>query len=117
MKAAEVRDDLTWAEFEADHGSAARAVEHAEAEYARNPNVIAADALAWALHRDGRDRQALPYARKATATGWRNALLHHHRAEIERALGLGAESRRSAARVRDADPAFSPDLPALARFS
>ncbi|WP_326822679.1 tetratricopeptide repeat protein [Streptosporangium sp. NBC_01756] len=117
MKAAGVGDDLTWAEFEADHGSAARAVDHAEAEYARNPNVVAADALAWALHRDGRDRQALPYARKATATGWRNALLHHHRAEIERSLGLSAESKKSAARARDADPAFSPDLPALARFS
>ncbi|MFF5209818.1 tetratricopeptide repeat protein [Streptosporangium sp. NPDC000396] len=117
MRETGVRDDLTWAEFEADHGSAARAVEHAEAEYARNPNVVAADALAWALHRDGRDREALPYAKKATATGWRNALLHHHRAEIERSLGLAEEAARSAARVRDANPAFSPDLPALARFS
>jgi tetratricopeptide (TPR) repeat protein len=117
MEAAGVKDDLTWAEFEADHGSPARAVEHAEAEYARNPNVVAADALAWALHRDGRDREALPYARKATATGWRNALFHHHRAEIERSLGRTEESRRSAARARDADPTFSADLPALARFS
>ncbi|GAA0371961.1 tetratricopeptide repeat protein [Microbispora corallina] len=117
MKAAGVRDDLTWAEYEADHGSPALAVEHARAEYARNPSVVAADALAWALHRDGRDREALPYARTATSTGWRNALLHHHRAEIERALGMNEDARRSAARVRDADPAFSPDLPALARFS
>ncbi|GII55930.1 hypothetical protein Pth03_43190 [Planotetraspora thailandica] len=117
MKEAGVKDDLTWAEYEADHGSPARAVEHARAEYARNPNVVAADALAWALHRDGRDREALPYAREATATGWRNALLHHHRAEIERSLGMGEEARKSAAMVRDIDPAFSPDLPALARLS
>ncbi|MER5418551.1 tetratricopeptide repeat protein [Streptosporangium roseum] len=117
MEQAGVNDDLTWAEFEADHGSPARAVEHAEAEYGRHPNVVAADALAWALHRDGRDREALPYAREATATGWRNALLHHHRAEIERALGLAEEAARSTGRARDADPAFSPALPALARFS
>ncbi|GII27814.1 tetratricopeptide repeat protein [Planotetraspora mira] len=117
MKESGVKDDLTWAEYEADHGSPALAVEHARAEYARNPNVVAADALAWALHRDGHDQEALPYARKATATGWRNALLHHHRAEIERSLGMDEEARRSAARVRDADPSFSPDLPALARFS
>ncbi|MER5648918.1 hypothetical protein [Streptosporangium sp. NPDC002524] len=116
-RAAGVRDDLTWAEYEADHGSPALAVTHARAEYARNPNVVAADALAWALHRDGRSREALPYARKATATGWRNALLLHHRAEIERALGMTAEARRSTARARAANPSFSPGLPALARLS
>ncbi|MBG0828255.1 hypothetical protein HS041_10810 [Planomonospora sp. ID67723] len=117
MAGAGVRDDLTWAEYEADHGSPARAVEHARAEYARAPNAVAADALAWALHRDGRSREALPYAREATSTGWRNALLLHHRAEIERALGLTRRAERSAAEARAANPAFSPRLPALARFS
>ncbi|WP_084779630.1 tetratricopeptide repeat protein [Planobispora rosea] len=117
MTGAGVRDDLTWAEYEADHGSPAKAVSHARAEYARNPNLVAADALAWALHRDGRSEEALPYARKATATGWRNALLLHHRAEIERAVGLTGRAGRSAAEARRANPAFSPRLPALARFS
>ncbi|MEV7006068.1 hypothetical protein [Streptosporangium sp. NPDC051022] len=112
-----VVDDLTRAEFEADHGSPDLAVRHAEAEYGRHPNLIAADALAWALHRDGRDREALPYARKATSTGWRNALSHHHRAEIERSLGMAEESRRSSSLAHEADPAFSPDLPALGRLS
>ncbi|WP_344927623.1 tetratricopeptide repeat protein, partial [Streptosporangium carneum] len=112
-----VRDDLTWAEYEADHGSPALAVRHARAEYGRNPNVVAADALAWALHREGRDREALPYARKATSTGWRNALLHHHRAEIERALGMAKESKRSSGLAHEANPVFSPDLPALGRLS
>ncbi|MCT9929167.1 hypothetical protein N5079_02915 [Planotetraspora sp. A-T 1434] len=115
MRANGVRDDLTWAEFEADHGSPARAVQLATAEYARNPNVVAADALAWALYRDGKPRQALPYARKATATGWRNALLVHHRAEIERALGV--DTSESSALVRTYNPRFEPRLPALQRFS
>nr|BFE87281.1 hypothetical protein GCM10020093_098820 [Planobispora longispora] len=95
----------------------AEAVAYARAEYARNPNLVAADALAWALHRDGRSEEALPYARKATATGWRNALLLHHRAEIERAAGLTERAGKSAAEARRANPAFSPRLPALARFS
>ncbi|KAB8197166.1 hypothetical protein FH608_000930 [Nonomuraea phyllanthi] len=107
FRAAGVRDDLTWAEFEADHGDPALAVRHARAEYARHPNLVAADALAWALFRAGRPAEALPYARKATATGWRNPLLAYHRATIQRALGRPAE----------VDPGFDPDLPALARFS
>ncbi|GIH27247.1 hypothetical protein Aph01nite_55570 [Acrocarpospora phusangensis] len=115
MRANGVHDDITWAEFEADHGDPATAVTYARAEYARNPNVIAADALAWALHRDGRSREALPYAKEATATGWRNALFAHHRAEIERALDLPAG--KSAALVKTYNPRFDPKLPALQRFS
>jgi hypothetical protein len=109
LEEAGVRDDLTWAEFEADHGDPARAVRHARAEYARNPNLTAADALAWALYRAGRPRAALPHAERATSTGWRNPLLHHHRAEIERALGRTARTIPP--------PGFDPDLPALARPS
>jgi len=107
LRAAGVRDDLTWAEFEADHGDPAVAVRHARAEYARNPNLVAADALGWALFKAGKPRAALPYAKKATSTGWRNPLLAYHRARIERALGKPA-------RVA---PGFDPSLPALARFS
>ncbi|MEV4887923.1 hypothetical protein AB0K48_00840 [Nonomuraea sp. NPDC055795] len=108
-----VRDALTWAEFEAYHGSPDAAVRLARAEYADNRNAVAADALAWALHRAGRSREALPYAEKATASGWRNAILYHHRAEIERALGR----RPSSIPAKRLNPAFDPSLPALARFS
>ncbi|WP_049576179.1 tetratricopeptide repeat protein [Nonomuraea sp. SBT364] len=107
MERAGVRDDLTWAEFEADHGDPAAAVRHARAEYARNPNPVAADALAWALFRSGDARAALPYAERATASGLRSPLLRYHRARIERALG----------RDTPLDPRFDPALPALARFS
>ncbi|TMR89753.1 tetratricopeptide repeat protein [Nonomuraea basaltis] len=107
FEAAGVRDDLTWAEFEADHGDPARAVRHARTEYERNPNLVAADALAWALYKAGKPDEALPYAKKATSTGWRNPLLSYHRAKIEQALGRPAR----------VDPAFDPALSALARFS
>ncbi|SEG56153.1 Tetratricopeptide repeat-containing protein [Nonomuraea solani] len=105
--AAGVRDDLTWAEFEADHGDPAAAVRHARAEYDRNRSLVAADALAWALLKAGKPAEALPYAKEATATGWRNPLLSYHRAVIEQALGRPAR----------VDPTFDPTLPALARFS
>ncbi|MFD2355049.1 tetratricopeptide repeat protein [Nonomuraea ferruginea] len=82
-----VRDDLTWAEFEADHGDPDEAVRHARAEYARNPGLIAADALGWALFKADRPREALRYAKQATSTGWRHPVLRYHRAEIERSLG------------------------------
>ncbi|MEV0348104.1 tetratricopeptide repeat protein [Nonomuraea sp. NPDC050680] len=107
LRAAGVRDDLTWAEFEADHGDPALAVQHARTEYARNPNLVAADALGWALFKAGKPREALPYAKKATSTGWHNPLLGYHRARIERALGKPAPLA----------PGFDPSLPALARFS
>ncbi|WP_214413470.1 tetratricopeptide repeat protein [Sphaerisporangium fuscum] len=115
MAAGGVRDDLTWAEFEADHGSPEEAVRHARAEYERNPNVVAADALAWALHKAGRSREALPYAGKATGRGWRNALPAYHRGVIEKALGR--DSARSFSQVQIYNPRFDPKLPALARFS
>ncbi|GII83050.1 hypothetical protein Ssi03_10400 [Sphaerisporangium siamense] len=115
MRVNGVRDDLTWAEFEADHGSAAVAVRHARAEYARNPNLAAADALAWALHKDGRSREALRYAREATSTGWCNALLLHHRGVIEQALGRNPSP--SFSRSKACNARFDPTLPALARFS
>ncbi|GAA1260884.1 tetratricopeptide repeat protein [Sphaerisporangium rubeum] len=115
MAAAGVRDDITWAEFEADHGSPATAVRHARAEYARNPNMVAADALAWALHKAGRPREALPYTREATALGWRNALIAHHRALIEKATGR--DTTRFTALTREYNPRFDPALPSLARFT
>ncbi|MBO3744460.1 tetratricopeptide repeat protein [Streptosporangiaceae bacterium NEAU-GS5] len=115
MRANGVRDDLTWAEFEADHGSPATAVEYARAEYARHPNAVAADALGWALHKNGEDREALPYATKATATGWHNALIDYHRATIERALGHDATHWSK--RVKADNPHFTPTLPALQRPS
>lgn len=102
-----VRDDLTWAEFEADHGDPGEAVRHARAEYARNPGLIAADALGWALFKADRPREALRYAKQATSTGWRHPVLRYHRAEIERSLG----------RDVPLDPRFDPELATLARFS
>ena len=50
--------DLDLALFEADHGDPARALAFAETAYKATPTVRAADALAWVLHRLGRDTEA-----------------------------------------------------------
>lgn len=109
------RDDLSLAEYAADHGSPADAVRYARAEWNRRQSVVVADALAWALHRAGRDREALVYADRAVARGWRNALFFHHRAAIHRALGNESAAAADAARVKQYNPAFDAALPSFGR--
>ncbi|TDB76532.1 hypothetical protein E1264_38370 [Actinomadura sp. KC216] len=91
--------DLETALFESDHGDPKAALRAARAEYdrrcpaprpgrkVRQCSVHAADALAWALHVNGRDEEALPYARQATATGYRRPQFRAHLRAIEKALG------------------------------
>ncbi|WP_436774290.1 tetratricopeptide repeat protein [Yinghuangia sp. YIM S09857] len=83
-------DDLARAQFEADHGDPAEALRRAQAQWERAPSVFAADALGWALHRNGRDVEALEYARRAVAGGWHDPLPVGHLAAIEAATGRPA---------------------------
>jgi tetratricopeptide (TPR) repeat protein len=108
LAAAGAGDDLFSALYEADHGSPARALRHARAEWAERQSVEVADALAWALHRAGQDAEALRFARSAARLGWRNALFAYHRGMIERSLGQREAARRSLAAALRTDPAFSP---------
>lgn len=110
-----VTTDLETALFEADHGDRAAALRAARAERARRASVHVDDALAWALHVNGRDREALEQARLAARTGYRNALLLYHRGMIEKALGLRAAARRSLSAALNLNPSFSPLLAPRAR--
>ncbi|TYK46068.1 tetratricopeptide repeat protein [Actinomadura decatromicini] len=116
-KANGVDADLETALFESDHGSPAEALRAAEAEYGRRCpgparvrqcSVHAADALAWALHRNGRGREAVRYARQATATGYRRAEFRFHLGVIEKAAGDRAAARRDLAESLRRTPRFSP---------
>ncbi|WP_438817342.1 tetratricopeptide repeat protein [Streptomyces actuosus] len=100
--------DLETALAAADHGDTAAALRAARAEWKRRQTVHTADALAWALHVDGRDAEALAYARRATATGYRNALFLYHRGMIERGAGHRAEGRALLTEALGLDPGFSP---------
>ncbi len=107
-KANGVTVDLENALFEADHGDPVVAVATARTEWVRRHSIHVADALGWALHRAGRDAEALGYLRRATALGTRDATLLYHRGAVEAALGLRAAARSSLTTALHIDPAFSP---------
>ncbi|MEV0175946.1 tetratricopeptide repeat protein [Streptomyces sp. NPDC050803] len=103
-----VNADLDTALAAADHGDKASALRAARTEWDRRRTVHTADALAWALHVNGRDAEALPYARRATATGYRNAAFLHHRGMIEYATGRARDARTHLAAALELNPGFSP---------
>jgi tetratricopeptide (TPR) repeat protein len=102
-----VNVDLELALFDADHGAPARALGEARAEYAVRRPVAVADALGWALHANGRDREALPYARAAVRLGTRSALFRYHLGVIEAGVGDRAGARRDLAEALRLNPHFS----------
>ncbi len=102
------RDDLTAAQLALARGDARAAVAAAAAEWRRRPFAEVADVLAQALHAAGRDREALPHARKAVALGPRNAGYAYHLALVALALGDRGTARAQLSRVRDLNPFFSP---------
>ncbi|WNM34180.1 hypothetical protein RKE30_29325 [Streptomyces sp. Li-HN-5-11] len=110
-----VNADLDTALAAADHGDKAQALRAARAEWARRRTVHTADALAWALHVNGRDQEALPYARQATATGYHNAAFLYHRGMIEQATGHPDDARTHLTAALKLNPGFSPLGAATAR--
>ncbi|MFJ3643192.1 tetratricopeptide repeat protein [Streptomyces sp. NPDC090108] len=107
--------DLDTALAAAEHGDRAAALRAARAEWGRRHTVHTADALAWALHVNGQDRQALSYARQATATGYHNAAFLFHRGMIELATGHARDGRASLKAALRLNPGFSPLGAAAAR--
>ncbi|EKX65469.1 tetratricopeptide repeat protein [Streptomyces ipomoeae] len=103
-----VNADLDTALAAADHGDKKAALRAARAEWERRETVHTADALAWALHVNGRDEEALPYARRATATGYRDATFLYHRGMVEYAAGDEKAAEASLKAALDLNPGFSP---------
>jgi tetratricopeptide (TPR) repeat protein len=89
-----VDTNLEVAQFDADHGTdIAAGLSAAKAEYALRQSITVADALGWALHAAGQDREALRYANRSLALGTRSALFFFHRGMIERGLGMRRAAR------------------------
>ncbi|GGZ22252.1 hypothetical protein GCM10010365_48060 [Streptomyces poonensis] len=110
--AAGVNGALLLGLLEADHGDPERAVRRLRAEWGRQPGLAVADALGWALHRAGRDEEALTYATRATdrtrGGEVRGAPYLFHRGAIEDALGLDGPARRHLTEALRVNPYFSP---------
>ncbi|MFD9884058.1 tetratricopeptide repeat protein [Streptomyces alboflavus] len=103
-----VNPDLDTALAAVDHGDAKAALAAARAEWERRRTVHTADALGWALHAVGRDEEALRYARRATATGFREASFFYHRGVIELRAGAPTAGRRWLERALGLNSGFSP---------
>ncbi|MFJ6594842.1 tetratricopeptide repeat protein [Streptomyces violaceusniger] len=103
-----VATDLDSALVAADHGEVREALKAARAEWDRRRTVHTADALAWALHRNGEDEKALEYAERAAGPGYRNAAFRYHRGVIEKSLGDDKSARRHLKAALDLNPGFSP---------
>jgi tetratricopeptide (TPR) repeat protein len=115
FQATGVMVDLDLALFEADHGDAQRALRFAEAAYEATPNVRAADALAWALHRLGRDDDAKGWSDEALRLGSRDPLFRFHAGAIAAALGDDAGARSNLELALSTDAGFSATHAAEAR--
>jgi len=110
-----VKVDLETAIFEADHGDPAAALAAAQTEWDYRQSIFSADALAWALHVNGRDREALRYARLATRLGTQDARMIFHRGAIEAALGMDAPARTHLRAARAIDSGVAPWREGLTR--
>jgi len=74
--------------YYADHAhQASKALEVAQAEYARRRDVFTLDAYAWALHVNGRDSEARSQIAAALAVGIRDAKMLRHAGEIALSTG------------------------------
>ena len=93
--------------FASDHGDPRRALVDARAAWARRPSVHAADAMAWALHANGRDDEAAAYARRARWLGTREGLFLFHAGVIEISRDHRAGGRALLQRALEVDPWFS----------
>jgi tetratricopeptide (TPR) repeat protein len=103
-----VNTDVDVALFEADHGSPQRAVTLARRAWAAAPSVRSADALGWALTRDGHARVGVRWARRALRLGSRDAMFLYHAGMAARAAGERDTARTWLRRALAANPRFSP---------
>ena len=103
-----VNVDVELALFEVDHGGdAAMAARLLSDLAASQPSVVVQDALAWALHKAGRDTEALTAADRALRLGGDDPSFLFHRGTIRAALGMREGARSDLRRALRLNPHFS----------
>jgi tetratricopeptide (TPR) repeat protein len=109
-----VDTDLDRAMFNLEHGIDLRgSLALARRGYAQRPGVEANEVLSWALIRNGRCEEAVPYSTRALR--FPDGHRYFHRAMIERCLGRDAAAQRLFRKALATDPNFSPIWASYAR--
>jgi tetratricopeptide (TPR) repeat protein len=93
FKANGVNTDLDLALFESEHGDPATALDLARAAYAATPNIKAADALGWALYKNGQLDEARQRADEALRLGTKDPSYLYHAGTIASAEGDDDQAR------------------------
>ena len=88
--------DMEEADFMLDRGrDVERALRMAETQVRRRPGHLHAnETYAWALHKNGRSRDAIPYIERAMRLNTGDAMVHHRAAQIYAAVGRPADASR-----------------------
>jgi tetratricopeptide (TPR) repeat protein len=103
-----VRMSLDLATFQVDRGIRLReALALARRGYRDRPSIVGDDALGWALVRNDRCREGLPFARRALRLGTRDAALTFHLAMAERCVGNHTRAAVLFRRALALNPHFS----------
>jgi tetratricopeptide (TPR) repeat protein len=111
-----VQPDAQMALFHADHGGdLPAALALAQEQAVLLPNIRSDEALAWVLHRSGRDQEALAAIERALRLGTRHARLHYRAGMIHAALGHDAQAAEALERALAINPHFHPAQAAEAR--
>jgi tetratricopeptide (TPR) repeat protein len=109
-----VDTNLDTAMFNLEHGIDLRgSLALARRGYAQRPGTEANEVLSWALVRNGRCKEAVPYSNRALR--FPDGHRYFHRAMIERCLGREAPAQRLFRRALATDPNFSPIWARFAR--
>ena len=110
-----VEPDATMTLFSIDRGKPAAALTSAARGITTRPFLVMHDAYAWALHANGRDREALTEVQKALELGTRSALIHYHAGMINLSLGQTDVARTELTTALNINPFFDPLAAPMAR--
>jgi tetratricopeptide (TPR) repeat protein len=109
-----VDTDIDRAMFQLEHGiDLAGSLELARRGYRQRPGLEANEVLSWALIRNGRCEEAIPYSDRALR--FPDGHRFFHRGMIERCLGRKAAAERFFRKALTTDPNFSPIWARFAR--
>ena len=103
-----MRTDLEIAEFEASHGvRLPHALRLAGRAHRVRPSIEADSILGWALTRNGRCEEAVPYANRSLRLGTQDAEALFRRGMVDRCLGRHESAGKWFRRAVSVSPYFS----------